>query len=290
MTLVVLGVTLLLYGTAVVLLSPGVLDAARWSIDQPRVTIALWKSAVLSGAISLVFGIITVGVGIGIPPPPPSPRPVGLIDLAYSAVALAVLVTLAVLFRPRATSDQRALEKAVRASDEMGLGDVSDPALHVHLINAAAPLACAVPGRGHRVLVTSGLAAQLTDAELTAVIEHEVAHIRQAHARAIRIAYRMRRLLPWLPATRTMLSSMRMLSELAADDAAVRVVGRDTVESALRKSAATSELAELRADRLERQRAERRASTPLGYAAIVTLPGIPALLALVGVAAYWLRF
>nr|WP_231747366.1 M56 family metallopeptidase [Auraticoccus cholistanensis] len=131
----------------------------------------------------------------------------------------------------------------------------------ITVVESERALACALPGRlpggsgaRHRVVVSSGLARALTPAELRAVMQHELAHLRLHHPVLVRLARLNAACLPLLPGARELHRVTGLLVELIADDAAARRCGSAPLARAL-TTIGTREGDEsmlLRAERLRR--------------------------------------
>lgn len=78
-------------------------------------------------------------------------------------------------------------------------------------------IAYAVGGKDPQVVVTTGLATELTDRELRAVLEHERAHIRRGHRRFLALLGALEPLGRILPPIRRSLVASRSALEHAAD-------------------------------------------------------------------------
>lgn len=88
-----------------------------------------------------------------------------------------------------------------------------------------------------RAILTSGLLAPLSAPERQAVCEHEAAHVRLGHPRLLLVAGAVAAAYGWLPPVRHAWDRLRRDLEAAADDAAVAVVGRTVLVSALARIA-----------------------------------------------------
>ena len=84
-----------------------------------------------------------------------------------------------------------------------------------------------------RAVVTTGLLAPLDEAERRAVCEHEGAHVRLGHPRVLVLGGAVAAAYGRLPPVRRAWDGLRRDLEAAADDEAVRAVGRAPVISAL---------------------------------------------------------
>lgn len=101
------------------------------------------------------------------------------------------------------------------------------------LVDSAEPDAFAVPSGGGAVVVTTGLAEALSDAELRAVIEHERAHLRFRHALWIQMCEIAAQFDPVL---RPLVVRVRHAAERQADEYSA-TFGRNVTVSALARTA-----------------------------------------------------
>lgn len=99
------------------------------------------------------------------------------------------------------------------------------------------PLAYCLPGlTGSLMVLSRGLLDQLSAAEVAAVVTHERAHLRQRHE-LLRLAFEAwHRAFAWLPTTATAQAAVAALTEMLADDAALRSHRRDDLVRALVRS------------------------------------------------------
>ncbi|UUV29960.1 M56 family metallopeptidase [Amycolatopsis roodepoortensis] len=95
------------------------------------------------------------------------------------------------------------------------------------------PMAFSYAYRQGVIVATEGLERHLSAAEVAAVLAHERAHLRGRHHHVITWVDALAKALPFLPLFRQAPSAVRKLVELAADVAAVREHGAETVRTAL---------------------------------------------------------
>jgi beta-lactamase regulating signal transducer with metallopeptidase domain len=95
------------------------------------------------------------------------------------------------------------------------------------------PLAFSMAGRPGVVVATEGLARNLDQHAVAAVLSHERAHLAGRHHLLIAAADALRAALPFVPLFRHAPRAIRDLVELSADLAAVRDCGPDAVRTAL---------------------------------------------------------
>jgi hypothetical protein len=84
-----------------------------------------------------------------------------------------------------------------------------------------------------RAVVSQGLLAPLAEHERGAVCEHEAAHVRLGHPRLLLLGSVVAAAYGWFPPVSRAWEGLRRELEAAADDEAVRMVGRQAVLSAL---------------------------------------------------------
>lgn len=160
------------------------------------------------------------------------------------------------------------------------------------------PLAFSLAGKPGVVVATEGLHRHLSPAEVDAVLDHERAHLDGRHHLLVAAADAVAATLPVLPLFKRAATTIRELVEMAADLAAARTHGADTVRAALVRvschGAPNSALAmgrdslETRLDRLQRHRripngARRLLSCGIAGVTAMTLPVVTASAALMAV-------
>jgi len=156
-------------------------------------------------------------------------------------------------------------------------------------------VAFSVPGPAPQVVVSRRLARELTDSELTAVLQHELAHLRNRHHHFLLLASIVEGSLGLLGPVRRSAAALRAALERWADEQAARASagGRASVRSALLRVAAAMAAVEPRlasfvtastvAERLEALQADTRASggpprrLPVYLPAVLLLLGVPVL-------------
>ncbi|MCU7820648.1 M56 family metallopeptidase [Kitasatospora sp. DSM 101779] len=274
--------------------APARLERAAWTIRSVRTAIALWCALLGFCAMAVAMGLHQLLAGghstawlpgrlTGHHRIPSEGIPGHVEALALAAAVFAVLTAVVAadcLKAARARARHRQLLDLIARPTEDGTLRVDDP-------RAAA---WCVPGRGGRIVLTRGADEQLTAPQLAAVIAHERAHLRGRHHLLVVGARAVGRTLPWLPLTRLAARRIPVLCEMAADDAAVRTVGRDALARALCRiathSAPEGALAagmDAAVERVLRLTAPQRASTvaarAAGWVGVVVLPLLPVLIA-----------
>ena len=84
-----------------------------------------------------------------------------------------------------------------------------------------------------RVVVSEGTLTSLADAEIAAILSHERAHLRARHDLVLEVFTAVHAAFPRFVRSASALDAVRLLIELLADDAAVRVAGRTPLARAL---------------------------------------------------------
>lgn len=95
------------------------------------------------------------------------------------------------------------------------------------------PLAFSLRGGAGMVVATEGLARRLAADQVSAVLQHERAHLAGRHHLLVAWAEAMAAAMPFVPLFRDAPRAIRELVELAADNAAVSKYGSDAVRAAL---------------------------------------------------------
>jgi Zn-dependent protease with chaperone function len=211
----------------------------------------LWQAIALAAVLSAFSAGIAIASRLLMPGPDGRPTAT-IVDAegrlgwplwaAYIAVlALTVLVgvrlMVAVIRVAIATRRRRAHHRMV--VDLVGVGH--DAALaqprartrDLRVLDVAQPLAYCLPGVRSRVVVSEGTLNTLNEAEVAAILTHERAHLRARHDLVLEAFTAVHAAFPRLVRSSNALSSVQLLVELLADDAAVRAAGRTPLARAL---------------------------------------------------------
>jgi hypothetical protein len=161
----------------------------------------------------------------------PGEAPVGWAALA-TAAAVPVLAAREVL---RARRDRRLVRVGLALGER--LAHDGHP---LFVVPSDRLVAFSVPGPGPQVVVSRGLAGELTDSELTAVLHHELAHLRNRHHHFLLLAGVVEGSLGLLGPVRRSAAALRAALERWADEQAAQASsgGRASVCSALLRVAA----------------------------------------------------
>lgn len=203
--------------------------------SRPRLGLALWFSAFLSSGIATVLAL---GVAVA-----------SIFD-TYQGLASARfgspgwLATLAFSFAPwlilaisgiaLALANQKVepIFASARTSRPM-LDAALQPLMNFHGHQVARidlPIFVAAVAKG-RILISSTALVSLSEAELEAVLWHEVGHLRGRHNELKQLAGFVHALSPWMTASKALVAEVERLIELDADYYAAKRVSRQLLEA-----------------------------------------------------------
>ncbi|WP_433372337.1 M56 family metallopeptidase [Streptosporangium sp. CA-115845] len=219
---------------------------ARWTYRAPHVAIVLWQALGvtwgLAGTGALLgyalepygqgvlhglagFAASAFGGGRGLPQPYDLPRVVALIA-GLTALAVLIMVLLAAGVQTfRARHRHRTLLALIAREDPVVPG--------VRVLDHPGATAYCVPGLRSQVVVSEGALKLLSADELTAVLAHETAHVRERHDLVLLPFAALRRALPWSRVVKDAQSEVSLLVEMAADDVARRYCSPRRLATAL---------------------------------------------------------
>lgn len=237
-TLAPLG--LLAVAVVTLLAAPHVLARRTWIVRFPRLALLAWGGAATTGVVSALAGLLwwivaharvgsTGGPGVE----------VAAFVSAWIAGAVASGAVAAVALRAVTASHQHGRELAdlrtvlaACTSRETVVGGRT-----VLVVATPRSFAAGVPGGSPLVVLSEPLLAALEPAEVSAVVEHERAHLRLGHGHVVRLARVHQACVPGLRAPREMRRAVDLLVELIADDRAARTCGAAPLAAALTKLA-----------------------------------------------------
>jgi len=224
---------------------PVVLSKARWPGRAPVAALVLWQAIALAGGLSMIGAMLTWGLvplgdnllaglrglaGLVLD----SPADHGLDPVHVFALSAALLLTVHLVFTLLLTY-WRIRKQRNRHRDLLNL--LSSPSAHspaTLVINYPAPVAYCLPGgEGSVTVLSEGLLELLSPAELEAVMRHERAHLAQRHDLLLLAFAAWRTALPWLPTSQLAQRAVSELTEMLADDAALREARRETLIRAI---------------------------------------------------------
>jgi Zn-dependent protease with chaperone function len=119
------------------------------------------------------------------------------------------------------------------ASSHDSAPEVCMRASGLRILDVSQPLAYCLPGVRSRVVVSHGTLTALSDGEIAAILSHEQAHLRARHDLVLEMFTAVHAAFPRFVRSASALDAVRLLIELLADDAAVRVAGPTPLARAL---------------------------------------------------------
>lgn len=209
---------------------PAALSRAGWTRRDPLVALVCWQAVGLAGGLSMIGALLVHGLapwGHSLPEAAWSVVRGGgageavrgdhWVALTLAGVLAAELVGVLVLswFRTARTRRRHRalLELVVRPSEELP---------ETRLLEHPAPVAFCIPGARPLLVLSSGMVAELDEAEVAAVVAHERAHLQEHHHLLLLPFLAWAAALPVLPAAARAQAAVRDLVEMRADDVALR--------------------------------------------------------------------
>lgn len=234
---------------------PILLSRAQWPYLVPRAALVLWQAIALAAVLSAFGSGLAIASRLLVPGPDGHPTtgptaeiaalgwPVWLLCVAVFALTLLIggRLIFAVLRVAVRTRRRRARHRMLvdlldtsqpHAQARTGQILAGQPA-DVRVIAAAQPVAYCLPGFRHRVVLSEGALANLGAAEIRAVLSHERSHLRARHDLILEAFTAVHEAFPRFVRSDSALGAVRLLVELLADDAAVRVTGPAPLARAL---------------------------------------------------------
>lgn len=213
---------------AVSLLAPLVLARGTWRVRYPALAIALWLGTFTIGVTSLTGSVVVASVVVLVHAPTElfgeyGPM-VASLFLWVGLGGVGALITLALTRSEPLTEAQRTTDIAatlLAARSRYRVENIGGDYI-TYITDDRLIACCTADGR---ILISSGIEQALPPAHVRAIIEHERSHVRSRHARVIQLAQMGAACFPFLACAREFGRTIRLLSELAADDAAARVCG-----------------------------------------------------------------
>ena len=229
-----------LYAAAAGVLAPPALRG-RWAVRSPRLAITLWLVLPVSWVTAVVMAVLAAAAPFPLSWPGPGPGrgqvPAGppvaggeMIAVAGLALAAAVMLRAAwclageVHSRWRGSREHAAL---IAATGRPG------PARDTVILDHEAPAVYCLTSGQNRIVVSAGALAALTPEQIQAVLAHERAHLRCRHHAMLILAAGLARAFPAVPLLAQAEGQLRVLAEMAADDAAARGHRRGDLAAAL---------------------------------------------------------
>jgi Zn-dependent protease with chaperone function len=212
---------------------PAGLARAGWPRRDPLTALLCWQAVGLAGGLSMIGALLVHGLapwGHSLPeaawsvvarhPAGETVRGDHWVALTLAGVLAAELVGVLLLSSVRTARTRRRhrelLELVVRPGAAAG-----GPAGETLLLEHPAPVAFCIPGARPLLVLSSGMLAELDDAQLAAVVAHERAHLSERHHLLLLPFVAWRAALPVLPAAGRAHDAVRDLVEMRADDVAL---------------------------------------------------------------------
>jgi len=225
---------------------PALLARAGWTRRDPLVALVCWQAIGLAGGLSMIGALLVHGLapwGHSLPEAAwalltghPAEDPVRgdhWVALTLAAVLATELLGVLVLSGVRTARTRRRhralLELVVQPSAELP---------DTRLLEHPAPVAFCIPGARPLLVLSSGMVAELDEAQLAAVVAHERAHLSEHHHLLLLPFVAWEAALPVLPAAARAHVAVRDLVEMRADDVALRSLAGGTGGTAPRRTLA----------------------------------------------------
>jgi Zn-dependent protease with chaperone function len=285
-----MSVTLVLmaYATVLAAFGPSALRRGSWAGRAPRLAILAWQSL----TVAVIGAAVLAGLTVVVPTSTFSMDMaeflnacVSMLRAAYATPGGAIGTTIGIAVSTGTTA--RALygvgaeltgawRERRRHLAVLEMVARQDARLGVLVVDHGAATAYCLPGRGGQIVLTTSTLAALDDRQLPAVLAHERAHLRGRHHLLVALSRGLRRAFPVIPLFRVAAEEISRLTELVADDAAVKAADRLTVADALLtladdQTAPTPALAA--SSRHTGQRVRRLLARKPPLKAVVVIPG-----------------
>jgi Zn-dependent protease with chaperone function len=243
------GGLLLAYAFLLATVGAAGLRRARWPTRSPRMGVAAWQILSVSALSSVALaGLLMVSPGHGTPfnfhSLVWSVEMISDGQFAYAGtalwcaaiigVALAAMTATVVTLGRSVTASRSA---RARHRDQLTLVATVDARTGALVVDHDRPAAYCLPGRRAAVVLTTGALACMDGDELSAVLAHERAHLRERHDLVLSTASGLARVFGMIPLFRWAHCEQVRLVEMVADDAAARHAGRRTVATAMARMA-----------------------------------------------------
>ncbi|WP_132994195.1 M56 family metallopeptidase [Gordonia zhaorongruii] len=240
--------TALLFGILTIALVgpiPQALSRATWPMYAPRAAMTLWQAVALAAVLSAFSTGLAIAANLLAPGADgaPTTNPVDEISrlgwFTWSVYVVIFALTLVVGARlmyaiVRVGYRTRARRNVHRSMiDLVDRVDMHRDGRDIRILDVTAPLAYCLPGLRRRVVLSEGVLSRLDHDELSAVIEHERAHLRARHDLVLEAFIALHAAFPRFVRSRSALGSVELLAEALADDQAARATAPTTVGRAL---------------------------------------------------------
>ncbi|WP_026918004.1 M56 family metallopeptidase [Gordonia shandongensis] len=244
--------TALLFGILTIALVgpiPAALARANWPLYAPRAAMTLWQSIALAAVLSAFSTGLAIAANLLAPGPDGTPTNNPIEEFhrlgwfLWSAYVLVFVLTLLVGARLMYTVLRVAIRTRARRNAHRQMIDLVDSVEHrrhgdrstrdLRILDVPTPLAYCLPGLRSRVVLSEGVLTRLDDRQLTAVIEHERAHLRARHDLVLEAFIALHEAFPRFVRSQSALGAVELLAEALADDQAARATCPTTVGRAL---------------------------------------------------------
>ena len=230
---------------------PAMLAHAAWPLRAPRAALVLWQAIAVAAVLSAFSAGLAIASRLFAPGPDGHPtatvgREVAKLGLplwlAYVGVfaltlligaRLVVAIVQVAIATRRRRAHHRTLVDLLGVEHDSAAAHACMRASELRILDIAQPLAYCLPGVHSRVVVSEGTLTTLEDAEVTAILAHERAHLRARHDLVLEAFTAVHAAFPRYVRSASALDAVRLLIELLADDAAVRAAGPTPLARAL---------------------------------------------------------
>jgi Zn-dependent protease with chaperone function len=230
---------------------PALLARAKWPLRAPRAAMVLWQAVAVAAVLSAFSAGIAIASRLFVPGADGRPTatlvgdigrlgwPLWALDVAVFALTLLIGARLAIAVIRVAIATRRRRAHHRMLVDLLGVAPDGAAARacargrDLRILEVAQPLAYCLPGVRSRVVVSEGTLDSLTETEVAAILSHERAHLRARHDLVLEAFTAAHAAFPRFVRSASALDAVKLLVELLADDAAVRVAGRAPLARAL---------------------------------------------------------
>lgn len=234
------AICLLLYGMALVWVSPALLTRFTRDGLSPRLSVTVWLTT-----IAFAIGVWVIAAGamlrelLGSHPAAPVRYCVDMLlalhhfgwvgDLVLGVASAAALVCSLIVGRRLVNALRRFWSRSREHANAAHILGARTKRPGVVLVTADKAAAYCVAGRPNAIVVTTGATAMLSEPELAAVLAHEQAHLAGRHPQLMMLLRALTSAMPRLPLFPAAVESVGRLVEMCADDSAARRHGPDAL-------------------------------------------------------------
>ncbi|BBY77155.1 integral membrane protein [Mycolicibacterium parafortuitum] len=225
---------------------PAMLARATWPLRAPRAAIVLWQAIALAAVLSAFSAGIAIASRLFEPGADGRPTATFASSIAmlgwplWTAYVVVFVLTLVIGARLIVSVLRVAIATRRRRAHHRMVVDLVGSHRRrprsrggLRILDVAEPLAYCLPGVRSRVVVSEGALNTLSANEVSAILEHENAHLRARHDLVLEMFTAVHAAFPRFVRSAHALNAVRLLIELLADDAAVRAEGPTPLARAL---------------------------------------------------------